>query len=42
MDATRPRRTRDSIRQRWYARWRSTRFARFLGLLPSTTAAVKR
>jgi len=31
MDATRPRRTRDSIRQGWYARQRSVRFARRLG-----------
>ena len=31
MDGTRPRRTRDSIRQGWYARHRSVRFARHLG-----------
>ena len=31
MDATRPRRTRDRIRQAWYARCRQQRFARFLG-----------
>jgi hypothetical protein len=31
MDATRPRRTRDRIRQDWYARQRSFRFARRLG-----------
>ena len=31
MDATRPRRTRDDIRRRWYSLWRSIRFARFLG-----------
>jgi hypothetical protein len=31
MDATRPRRLRDSARQGWYARWRSFRFARHLG-----------
>jgi hypothetical protein len=31
MDATRPRRSRDYPRQRWYARWRSLRFARHLG-----------
>jgi hypothetical protein len=31
MDATRSRRTRDSARQRWYAFWRSRRFARHLG-----------
>ena len=28
MDATRTRRTRDCARQRWYAFWRSLRFAR--------------
>ncbi len=38
MDATRPRRIRDSARQGWYARWRSARFARHLGFSP--TAAV--
>jgi hypothetical protein len=31
VDGTRSRRTRDSARQRWYARWRATRFARHLG-----------
>ncbi len=31
MDGTRPRRTRDRIRQGWYARQRSVRFARHLG-----------
>jgi hypothetical protein len=31
MDATRPRRTRDRARQRWYARHRQQRSARFLG-----------
>jgi hypothetical protein len=31
MDATRRRRTRDPIRLRWYAFWRSVRFARYLG-----------
>jgi hypothetical protein len=31
MDGTRTRRTRDSARQRWYARWRAVRFARHLG-----------
>ena len=31
MDATRPRRLRDTARQRWYARWRCERFARHLG-----------
>ena len=31
MDATRARRTRDRARQKWYARYRQQRFARFLG-----------
>jgi hypothetical protein len=31
MDGTRPRRTRDPARRRWYARHRQARFARFLG-----------
>lgn len=31
MDATRRRRTRDPIRQVWYADHRRARFARFLG-----------
>jgi hypothetical protein len=39
MDATRPRRTRDRARQRWYARYRQQRFARFLGFSPSEPAA---
>jgi hypothetical protein len=39
MDATRPRRTRDRARQRWYARYRQQRFARFLGFSPSVPAA---
>jgi len=39
MDATRPRRTRDSIRQGWYARQRSVRFARRLGFAPTTALA---
>jgi hypothetical protein len=34
MDATRRRRTRDRARQRWYARERQRRFARFLGFIP--------
>ena len=36
MDATRGRRTRDCARQRWYAYWRSLRFARHLGFTPRT------
>jgi hypothetical protein len=36
MDATRPRRTRDFARQRWYAAWRCRRFARHLGFRPAT------
>ncbi len=38
MDGTRPRRTRDRIRQGWYARQRSVRFARHLGF-PLTAPA---
>lgn len=34
MDATRQRRTRDLVRQRWYARHRSQRLARFLHFAP--------
>jgi hypothetical protein len=33
-DTTRPRRTRDGARQRWYAYWRSVRFARRMGFAP--------
>lgn len=33
MDATRTRRTRDSARQRWYAAWRTRRFAKLLGFI---------
>jgi hypothetical protein len=36
MDGTRTRRTRDSARQRWYARWRAVRFARHLGFRIAT------
>jgi hypothetical protein len=39
MDATRPRRTRDSARRAWYADWRCRRFARHLGF-PSTPEAA--
>ena len=39
MDATRPRRTRDRARQKWYARHRQQRFARFLGFPLSDPAA---
>jgi hypothetical protein len=38
MDATRPRRTRDKVRQSWYARHRQRRFARFLGFGDVVTA----
>jgi hypothetical protein len=41
MDATRPRRSRDSARQGWYARWRCFRFARHLGF-PSAAAVAPR
>ena len=33
MDATRPSRTRDRARQRWYASQRQRRFARFMGVV---------
>jgi hypothetical protein len=39
MDATRPRRIRDSARQGWYARWRSVRFARHFGFSSTAIAA---
>jgi hypothetical protein len=39
MDATRPRRTRDSARRAWYADWRCRRFARHLGF-PSPPEAT--
>jgi hypothetical protein len=39
MDATRPRRTRDRARQKWYARYRQLRFARFLGFSLGDPAA---
>lgn len=42
MDATRARRLRDSSRQRWYAQWRSIRFARYLGFLLLTAACAKK
>jgi hypothetical protein len=38
MDATRARRTRDRARQKWYARYRQQRFARFLGFAQGTRA----
>jgi hypothetical protein len=38
MDATRARRTRDRVRQVWYARWRQQRFARFLGFIDQVPA----
>jgi len=40
MDATRRRRTRDRARQRWYARQRQRRFARFLGFPSEDTEAT--
>jgi hypothetical protein len=42
MDATRARRTRDRIRQQWYARHRQRRFARFLGFAPDAPSAGKK
>ena len=41
MDATRPRRSRDSARQGWYARWRSVRFARHFGFSPTAAEVSK-
>jgi hypothetical protein len=41
MDATRPRRSRDSARQDWYARWRCLRFARHLGFPPTAVAGPR-
>ena len=41
MDATRPRRLRDPIRQRWYARWRCIRFARHCGFALAASSAKK-
>jgi hypothetical protein len=41
MDATRTRRTRDSTRRGWYARWRSARFARRLGFHLTTAVTPK-
>ena len=40
MDATRARRTRDRARQKWYARYRQQRFARFLGFSQQVSAAT--
>lgn len=37
MDARRKRRQRDPPRARWYALWRSLRFARHFGLLDLTS-----
>ncbi len=41
MDATRSRRTRDAVRQRWYAACRLRRFARLLGF-PSPSMSRER
>jgi hypothetical protein len=41
MDATRSRRTRDRARQKWYASRRQRRFARFMGVAPSSQAPIK-
>jgi hypothetical protein len=40
MDATRARRTRDRARQKWYARYRQLRFARFLGFAQEVSATT--
>jgi hypothetical protein len=39
MDATRRRRTKDWVRQQWYARERQRRFARFLGFVSGASGA---
>jgi hypothetical protein len=41
-DATRTRRIRDRARQAWYAWHRQWRFARFMGVLPSSGPATER
>jgi hypothetical protein len=41
MDATRRRRTRDRARQRWYARERQRRFARFMGFASGALEAPR-
>jgi hypothetical protein len=41
MDATRTRRTKDRARQRWYARERQRRFARFLGFIPGAAEPTR-
>jgi hypothetical protein len=40
MDASRKRRTRDGARQRWYATWRSSRFARHFGVVAKSLPLV--
>jgi hypothetical protein len=40
MDATRPRRSRDAIRQRWYGSCRTLRFARHMQFLPPDAGQV--
>ena len=42
MDATRSRRTRDAVRQRWYASCRCRRLARHLGFNPHTDGRDRR
>jgi hypothetical protein len=42
MDATRPRRNKDAVRQRWYASCRCRRFARFLGFKQPPAARDKK
>ncbi len=42
MDATRSRRTRDSVRRRWYSHWRSYRFARHLGFATLAGSSSRR
>jgi hypothetical protein len=40
VDRTRRRRTRDKVRQAWYARHRQRRFARFLGFVDKARDAA--
>jgi CBS domain-containing protein len=40
MDATRTRRTQDTVRLRWYAGWRTRRFARHMGFAPTSQGTL--
>lgn len=39
MDGTRYRRMKDAVRQAWYGRWRTYRFARHMGMEQSRSGA---